>query len=340
MVSYRAVNKPIAVALLSGGLDSVLAIRLILDQGILVTGVNFSGGYLPVQHEGKDPAERAADQLGIPLVRLPIGQEFVEFVKAPRYGRGRNMNPCIDCHILMVKQAWEYGTKHKARFIITGEVLGQRPMSQNKQSLMLVAKRSGTEGSLLRPLSAKLLEPTVPEKTGLVNRKRLLDIRGRSRKRQIELARKYNVTEFAEPAGGCLLTDAGFARRIKEAFEHNESSVEMVELLRFGRHFRLPSGGKVIVGRNKTENLELQNRAPPGSILIDGTHLPGPVALLIPGRKRDRVMAARLCGRYSDRRNEPEVKLKISDIGKFQTRPSEIEVKPANPDESISLVIS
>ncbi len=309
----------------------MLAVRLILDQGIQVIGMNFSGGYCPDPREKKGAVERTAEQLGIELVRLPIDQEFIELVKAPRYGRGRNMNPCIDCHILMVKRAWESGQKHGAEFIVTGEVLGQRPMSQNKQGLMLVAKRSGAEGKLLRPLSAKLLEPTEPEKTGLVDRGKFLDIQGRTRRRQLELAERYGITDFPTPAGGCLLTDRNFARRMREALERGEDSVEMVELLRFGRHFRLDSGTKVIVGRNKSENEELRQRTPAGSVVIDGTHLPGPVGLLIPDRKDDRMMAARLCGRYSDQRNESKVKLKVGD--------DELEVEPASPEETAQLVI-
>lgn len=324
-------KQPAAVALVSGGLDSVLAARIVIDCGVSVTGVNFSGGYCPAPLQGESNATKAARQLGIRLVELPIGQEFIELVKAPRYGRGRNMNPCIDCHIMMTRRAWEWGQEHGADFAFTGEVLGQRPMSQSKQGLMLVAKRSGAEGRLLRPLSARLLEPTVPEKDGLIDRERLLDIQGRSRRRQLELARQYGITEFGTPAGGCLLTDANFSKRVREALEHGEDSVRVIELLRLGRHFRLRSGARLVVGRDRPENEELQKRIPDGASVIDGSAIPGPVCLLIPDRDEDRMPAAAICARYSDRRHEARVRVKVGN--------RELEVQPAAPSESARFVI-
>ena len=363
-------SKASCVVLLSGGLDSVLAARVLLEQGIEVTGVNFSGAYCPAPFGQKSRAEKAAEQLGIQFVKLPIDEGFIELVKAPRYGRGKNMNPCIDCHILMVKRAWEILGQGRSQisdtryqipdirdqksdvefgavsreplaaidFIATGEVLGQRPMSQNKQSLGVVARRSGTEGRLLRPLSARLLEPTVPEKEGLVDREKLLDIRGRSRQRQIELARAYGITEFSPPAGGCLLTDAIFSRRLKEALAHKEDTVEAIELLHLGRHFRLESGNKVIVGRNEPENEELLARAPKSATVIDGRNLPGPVALLLRADRSDqsdmsddRTLAARLCARYSDRREDAAVTVLVAG--------REASVKPLSAEESAELVV-
>jgi tRNA-specific 2-thiouridylase len=320
-----------AVSLMSGGLDSVLAVRLLLDQHVEVTGINFIGGYCPRPLAGESRAQKAAGQLGVELVELPIDQEFIDQIRAPRYGRGRNMNPCIDCHMLMVKRAWEWGQEHGAQFVATGEVLGQRPMSQTKQGLMLVAKRSGTEGRLLRPLSARLLEPTVPEKEGLVDRGWLLEIQGRNRKRQFELARKYGITEFGTPAGGCLLTDRHFAQRVQEAFDHREQDVRTVELLRLGRHFRLESGARVIVGRNKEENDELLRSAPEDAMVIDGSDLPGPVCLLIPGREADRELAAALCVRYSDRKHDKKAKVKVGG--------EEFEAAPLSSEESAGLMV-
>ena len=250
---------------MSGGLDSTLAVRVIQDQGIEVTAVNFTGGYCPAPLAGPSAAEVVSGRLGIELVRLPIDEGFVELIKAPRYGHGRNLNPCIDCHIMMVRRAWELGQARGAQFIITGEVLGQRPMSQRKPGLDLVAKRSGAEGRLIRPMSARLLAPTVPEQEGIVDRSRLLDIQGRSRKRQFELAKAYGLDGFATPAGGCLLTDVGYARRLREALAHSEDSVLTLELLRFGRHFRLPTGARLIVGRNESDN-EPVARAPAGGL--------------------------------------------------------------------------
>jgi tRNA U34 2-thiouridine synthase MnmA/TrmU len=316
---------------MSGGLDSALAVRLILEQGIEVIGISFVGAYCPVPLQGRSAAEVVSGQLGIRLVQLSIDQGFIDMVGAPRYGHGRNMNPCIDCHIMMVQRAWEWGQNHGAAFVFTGEVLGQRPMSQRKQGLMLVAKRSGADGYLLRPLSAKLLEPTIVEQEGLVAREQLLDIQGRTRRRQFELVREYGLTGFASPAGGCLLTDRGFARRVREAFDHDEARVEVVELLRFGRHFRLASGARVVVGRNREENEALLRYRPPGAVVVDGQHLPGPAALLMPGSVADRIVAARLVARYSDRRGSDEVAVRIGT--------EELMVCPATPDESAALLI-
>jgi tRNA U34 2-thiouridine synthase MnmA/TrmU len=320
-----------AVALLSGGLDSILAARLVLEQGIRVTGINFAGAYCPVPFGEKSAAEKAAGHLGIELVVLPINEDFIELVKVPHYGRGKNMNPCIDCHILMIRKAWEWGQANGADFVVTGEVLGQRPMSQNRQALGIVARRSGTEGRLLRPMSARLLEPTAPEESGLVDRARLLDIEGRSRKKQMALAEEFDITEYPTPAGGCLLTDVGYGRRVKEALEHGEDSVEVFELLRTGRHFRLPSGARVIVGRNKDDNDELRRRAPDRAAVIDGQALPGPLALLIPDTEGDRETAAALCARYSDRRKDENVAVRVNG--------EQFNVRPASPEDSARLVI-
>lgn len=313
MVSLKSEIEPItAVALLSGGLDSMLAARVVLNQGIRVIGVNFAGAYCPVLGDRKTNAQQAAQKLGIELVQLPIDAGFVEMVKAPKYGRGRNMNPCIDCHILMIQRAWEYGRTRGAGFVFTGEVLGQRPMSQHRQALELVAKRSGTDGLLVRPLSAKLLPETEAEKRKLVDRERLLDIEGRNRKRQMALAREYGFADYPAPAGGCLLTDAGYAKRLREALDHHEDSVAMIELLAVGRHFRLGSGAKVVLGRDRAENEELLRRKPDNAAMIDATGVPGPLALLIPDTgPEERLLTARLCVRYSDRRMETDVAVRV-----------------------------
>ena len=330
-VSQTRSPEPVrAVALVSGGLDSTLAVKVVQEQGILVIGITFEGAYCPRPLEGESNAEKAARQLDIDLAALPIDQGFIELVKAPRYGHGRNINPCIDCHILMVERAWAWGREHGARFVITGEVLGQRPMSQNKQGLLLVAKRSGAGPSLLRPLSARLLEPTEPEVSGLVDRERLLDIQGRSRHRQMELAALHGIEEYPTPAGGCLLTDAGFALRVREAFAHGEDTVSVIELLGLGRHFRLPSGARLVVGRNRIENDALLARAPEGASVVDATRLPGPVGLVIPGG-RDLELAASICARYSDRRGEPGVTVIAGG--------RELVVRPARPEESARLLV-
>jgi len=331
--------KAIAVALLSGGLDSTLAAKVVLEQGVSVIGVNFAGAYCPRPRTGRSNAEKAAEQLGIELVTLPIETDFIAMVKRPMRGRGKNMNPCIDCHTLMIRKARAYGQTRGAQFVVTGEVLGQRPMSQNRQSLGVVARDSGVGDRLLRPLSARLLEPTEPERTGLVDRERLLDIEGRSRKRQMELAAQYGIKEYPSPAGGCLLTERVFSKRLAEAFDHGEDSIEIVELLSLGRHFRLPSGARLVVGRDEAENDELLRRRPSGAFVVDASDLPGPVGLVLPSSclgalvvDSDRILAARICARYSDKRKEKFARVVIAGEA--------ADVEPASEEESARLLIA
>jgi hypothetical protein len=328
-----------AVALLSGGLDSTLAAKVILEQGVIVIGVNFAGAYCPRPRRGKSKAETVAEQLGIELAILPIDPDFIAMVKQPKHGRGKNMNPCIDCHTLMIRKAWAFGQTRGAGFIVTGEVLGQRPMSQNRQALGVVARESGAGERLLRPLSAKLLDVTEPERKGLVDRERLLDLEGRQRIRQMALAEEYGIKEYPNPAGGCLLTEKVFSKRLAEAFEHGEDSLEVVELLSLGRHFRLPSGARLVVGRDESENDELLRRKPAGAVVIDAGDLPGPVGLLVlrpsspdrPSSADDRMLAARICARYSDKRKEKFARVMIAGEA--------VEVEPASEEESARLLV-
>jgi len=329
----------IAVALLSGGLDSTLAAKVILEQGITVIGINFLGAYCPRPFAGKSRGEKAAEKLGIELVTLPIDAEFIAMVKDPRHGRGKNMNPCIDCHTLMIRKAWAYGKTRAADFVITGEVLGQRPMSQNRQALATVARYSGAGDNLLRPMSAKLLDPTAPEREGRVDRERLLDIEGRQRTRQMTLAEKYGIKDYPTPAGGCLLTEKVFSKRLAEAFDHGEDSLETVELLSLGRHFRLPSGARLVVGRDEAENDELLRRKPAAAVVVDAGDLPGPVGIVVQGLggrgfedSSDRILAARICARYSDKRKEPLARVVIAGEA--------VEVEPASEEESARLRIA
>ncbi len=333
-------DKPnvIAVALLSGGLDSTLAAKVILDQGARVIGVNFAGAYCPRPRAGKSNAERAAEQLGIELVTLPIDADFIAMVKRPMHGRGKNMNPCIDCHTLMIRKAWAFGQTRGAGFIITGEVLGQRPMSQNRNALNMVARESGVGDRLLRPMSAKLLDVTAPEQEGLVDRERLLDVEGRQRTRQMALAEKHGIKDYPTPAGGCLLTEKIFSKRLAEAFDHGEDSLEIVELLSLGRHFRLPSGARLVVGRDEAENDELLRRKPADALVIDASDLPGPVALILPPSRpgalvadSDRAPAASICVRYSDKRKE--------NLARAVVAGESVDVEPATEEESARLLI-
>jgi tRNA-specific 2-thiouridylase len=286
-----------AVGLVSGGLDSMLAARILLDQGIQVLGVAFVTPFF-----GDEKARRAAEQLHIPLTVLDITQDHWVMLKSPRYGYGKGMNPCIDCHALMLRKAGEWQEEIQADFLFTGEVLGQRPFSQTKPSLRAVEKQSGHPDRILRPLSALLLKETKPEQEGLVDRARLLDIHGRSRKRQMALAEGYGF-KYPAPAGGCLLTDPIFSIRLKELFSHSpDPPLREVELLKTGRHFRLSPDLKAIVGRNQKENEFIEKWADPEDGWARVIGHPGPMALALgPMDKPENwERFAQLCLTYSD----------------------------------------
>jgi tRNA-specific 2-thiouridylase len=302
-----------AIGLLSGGLDSILATRLLQDQGIEILVISFQ---TPFFDSGR--AASAALQLHVPLRTMDISEEHIQLVRDPRHGYGRNMNPCIDCHILMLRRAGDHLEREHFDFIFTGDVLGQRPMSQNKQALQMVARESGYEGLILRPLSAKLLPETIPEREGKVDRGRLLDIRGRSRKRQFELAKRYGITDFPDPAGGCLLTDPAFSRRLKDLLAHQgEVQIRDIELLRVGRHFRLDESTKAIIGRRKEENERLLELVHEGDVVVKVTSYPGPIALIPRGFTKASVeITASLCIRYSDAPNSIAVQVLLEKDGR------------------------
>jgi len=286
-----------AIALLSGGLDSILAAKTILEQGIEVVGLSFITPFF-----GPKNAQKAATKLGIPLIAKDITDEHFLIVKNPPHGYGKTMNPCIDCHALMLKAAGKLMQDEGYDFIFTGEVLGERPMSQNQIALGIVAKTSGYERYILRPLSAKLLPPTEPELKGLVDRDKLLDIQGRSRKIQIKLAKEFGIKEYPNPAGGCLLTDIGFSKRLKDLLTYNQTpSGTDLRLLKIGRHFRLSDTVKLIVGRNEAENELLEHFYMPSDFLLQMQDIPGPTGLLA-GDKASAVLeiAACICASYSD----------------------------------------
>jgi tRNA U34 2-thiouridine synthase MnmA/TrmU len=249
---------------------------------------------------------------------MDISGEHLQLVRNPRYGYGKNMNPCIDCHILMLKRAGQLLERESFDFIFTGEVLGQRPMSQNKQVLGMVARDSGYEGLILRPLSAKLLPETIPEREGKVDRGMLLDIRGRSRKSQLELAKRYGIGDFPDPAGGCVLTDPGFSRRLRDLLAHqDEVQIRDIDLLRVGRHFRLDESTKVIVGRRKEENERILELAEERDAIIRVMDYPGPIALIPNGSPESSIeVAASVCVRYSDAPNDRPIGVLIEKEGR------------------------
>lgn len=267
-------KKAKALVLLSGGLDSILAVKLLLEQGITVEAVNFRTNFC-----GPSKARPAAEMLGVPLREVNIREEFLEVLKKPKHGYGAGLNPCIDCHALMLKKAGEIMWLEGFDFIATGEVLGERPMSQHKQALDIVEKDADLKGYLLRPLSARLLEPTLAEQEGLVDREKLLDISGRSRKTQMALAKQYNIKEYPSPAGGCALTQKDFASRLKELMDNKpDFTPEDVDLVAIGRHFWI-SDNQIILGRNQEENEILVSVAKSGDTLIVPENFPGPTAL-------------------------------------------------------------
>ena len=244
-----------ALALVSGGLDSLLAAKLIKDQGVKVIAIHFKTPFC------KADLAQSFSNIGIELLEFDLSTEFLALLENPRYGFGSNMNPCIDCKILMFAKAKELLVSLKADFIITGEVLGQRPMSQNKQALRLIKEKSGLGELLLRPLSAKFFVSSLAENKGWVKREELLDFNGRKRLGQMQLAKKFGITEYANPAGGCLLTDPSFSKRLKELLSHDELNLENLKLLKVGRHFRIGEKLRLVVGRDAKENVLLSQIA-------------------------------------------------------------------------------
>jgi len=288
--------KPIrALNLLSGGLDSQLAVKLLQVQGIEVHGLTFTSIFF-----GAKAAEKAARQLNVPLLIEDFTPAILTLIAHPKHGFGAGMNPCIDCHIAMVRRAGELMRERGFQFVSTGEVLNQRPMSQHRQALQQVAAESGVGDYLLRPLSAKLLPETEPEKRNWVDRERLLAFEGRNRKPQMALARELGITDYPQPAGGCLLTDPAYGKRLKDLKTHEGLDIIPILRLRLGRHFRV-GAVRVIVGRNQAENEQLEKERQSAEYLLRPRDIPGPSAMLSTSATEGELLqAAALCARYSD----------------------------------------
>jgi len=286
-----------ALGLCSGGLDSILSALVLRKQGIHVEWVTFDTPFFPAVK-----ARKASENNNIPLRVEKITTDYIEMLKNPNCGYGQHMNPCLDCHALMFQKAGQIMQAEGFDFLFSGEVLGQRPMSQTKPSLRFVEKHSGFDGYILRPLSAKKLPETIPEQQGLVDRSRLLDIAGRGRKRQIALAKEYGVTDYPAPAGGCLLTDKGYSTRLRDLFKHQTTYTEDdLNLLKYGRHFRLNTETRLIVGRTQQENDALfRYRDRSRDTVLKTLKYPGPTALL-PKDAAPEVftLAAAICAGYS-----------------------------------------
>jgi tRNA-specific 2-thiouridylase len=325
-------KKPKAVALLSGGLDSSLAVRMMLQQGIDIEAVAIKTPFCDFDC-GKGCGHRVkevADELGIKLKTVYFGEEYLRMLKNPKYGYGSGMNPCIDCRGMMYNAAKEHMKRTGADFVITGEVLFQRPMSQNNRALHIIEKETGMECKVLRPLSAKHLAPTDAEKMGLIKREDMGDIKGRSRKGQLALAKHFGISEPPNAAGGCLLTDPCFSKRVKDIMDHCDDipTLNDIELLKVGRHFRISDDAKLVVGRNKDENEVIKALVAESDIIIEVKDYVGPTCILRCKNYDDSLLAkcAAIAARYSD---APKNKLsKVSIIVDANTR--EVTVLPAD----------
>ena len=320
-----------AISLFSGGLDSQLAVCLMKDQGIEVVAVNFVTPFF-----GADERfSKSARDLGIEYHEIDISKIYMDVLKNPIYGYGKNFNPCIDCHGFMLKNAGDFMQEIGASFLFTGEVLGERPMSQNKSSLNVVEKLSGYKGLVLRPLSAQLLAPTIPEIEGWVDRSKLLDISGRGRSRQMQLADHYGIKDYPTPAGGCLLTQENYSKRLRKLLSIKpDASVDEMEILKLGRHFYIGDDLLLVVGRNHSENERLEKLAAVDDYLLKVVDRPGPLGLIRSLRYHNDVdldMPAAIVARYSDARELPSAQLVVNRIGSEQT--TSITVTPLHSSE-------
>jgi tRNA-specific 2-thiouridylase len=290
-----------AISLFSGGLDSILATELIRKQGIEVIALNVKTPFCIPKKDGTSEATEAANQLKVPLKVVRVERDYLQMLKKPKYGYGKNMNPCIDCKIFMIKKAKKYDREFGADFIFTGEVLGERPKSQHYTALRLIEEEAGLKGKLLRPLSAKLLPETVAEKKTLVDRTKLLSIQGKSRKPQFQLASEFGIRSYPSPAGGCLLTCEEYSKKLRDLFAYKKRiSMVDVALLKFGRHFRLGKN-KIIVGRNEGENKLLSAQKMPSEYYFELPDIVGPITILQgPKTKKAVETSAKLTAYYSD----------------------------------------
>ncbi|MBI4430268.1 MAG: hypothetical protein HY587_00965 [Candidatus Omnitrophica bacterium] len=322
-------TRPRAVGLLSGGLDSTIAALVVRDLGVEVYGLCFA---LPWGCCSKDQAFEVARALGIKFMVLQLDESYLEMVKNPKYGRGRALNPCVDCRIHMFSRARRYMEQIGADFVFTGEVLGQRPMSQMKRSLAIIEEQTGLKGRLLRPLSAKLLEPTVPELEGLIDRGKLLSISGRGRKEQMALAAENGVHDYPAPAGGCQLTEEHFSRKMADLLEHGYQNFREAVTLKWGRHFRISSECKAILGRNEEENEILRRFSFDSDTIMELPGRRGPTVLLKCGQpsRETLALAAGLLKYYSRHRGGGPVEVEYHRSG----RPHEVDkITAANLNE-------
>ncbi|MBT9131661.1 hypothetical protein B9J77_00475 [candidate division NPL-UPA2 bacterium Unc8] len=318
-----------AIALLSGGLDSTLAVRIVQDQGIELEAVNFLTPFCTCtsRNSCQLACRQAAETMNIPLKVINVFSEYLDIVRHPEHGYGKNMNPCIDCRIFMFRRAKDYMEERGASFLVTGEVLGERPMSQRRESMETIDRDTGLGGLILRPLSAQLLPPTIPEKNGWIERDRLLSISGRSRKPQMKLAEKFGINDYPCPAGGCLLTDGNFASRLRDIFRHStDISLNDINLLKSGRHFRLSNRGKIVVGRNEEENEQIFSLASEGDLCFKMIDSLGPLTIARGVLDdADTLIAASITARYGKEKEKERVKIACLRVKESRDRESIIK---------------
>ena len=328
-------KKKKVVALLSGGLDSQLAIKMMQEQGFDVSAVAIKTPFCDFDCGrgcGFEIRERA-DDLDVNLKTVYLGDEYIEMLKHPKHGIGAGFNPCIDCRSMMFDAAKKHMEEIGAEFIISGEVLGQRPMSQHAPALRTIEKESDLVGKIVRPLSAALLPETDPEKDGLIKRENLGMIRGRTRRGQLDMAKKYGIENPPNAGGGCLLTEPHFGIKAKDLFSHTKNpTINDIDLLKIGRHFRLDEETKFIVGRNKDENEMIKAIALPGDILLEAKDFVGPVSILRGSNAKQHLkFASSITLRYSDAPNNEQVIVSIRDNDLVE----EIASKSAEEDSYI-----
>lgn len=301
-----------ALALFSGGLDSVLAMKVIKDQGIDVMAININIGFGSTV-DRTEHMQNMCDQIGVGLEILDLRQLYLdEVLFDPKYGYGKNFNPCIDCHGFMFRYTGQLLKKFDADFMISGEVMGQRPMSQRKDALESVKGLSGYEDLIVRPLCAKLLEPSLPEREGWIDREKLLDINGRSRQRQLDMAKEIGLKDFESPGGGCLLTEIQFSNRLKDFVDNDKLEIDDINTLKAGRHLRLPDGAKLIIGRDKDDNEKLKNTKSDkyySARIVDAV---GPYCLFQKEASfKDKQLAARFIITYGKTQQNKQYKVKF-----------------------------
>ncbi|PIQ88244.1 MAG: hypothetical protein COV72_09375 [Candidatus Omnitrophica bacterium CG11_big_fil_rev_8_21_14_0_20_42_13] len=311
-------HKVKALVLFSGGLDSLIALKLIKDSGIELLALNFVSPFCRCNRSDGCSAVMQLKNLDVEFKLIRLAEEYLEIVKKPKFGYGSNMNPCIDCRVLMFKKAKAVMQEVGASFLITGEVLGQRPMSQQKRQFGLIEKEAEVEGLVFRPLSAKLLPQTLAEKEGWLKDNVLLNLSGRIRSPQIKMAKELGVNDYPCPSGGCLLTDIGFSRRLRDLIKHSRFTLDEVELLKIGRHFRLNDKLKLIVGRDEKENNRLLDIAQKRYACFIPCDVKGPVAIAsgLNGEVELDQLCVSIVARYCDRNKEAKVKVEKRNIVK------------------------